>query len=778
VAAAHGVDVVWAFCDSHASDVPFYALNRLMREASGVDQFDTAAAARAQARLQFSGADEEDLQLLDDLLGIAEPDTPLPKIAADARRRRLTTLINSASLARTEPALYIIEDVHWIDEVSESMLVDFFTVVPQSPLMVLITYRPEYEGALARVHGTQTIALVPLGDSETSALISELLGRDPSVERLAATILPKVGGNPFFAAEMVRDLAERGVLIGERGAYVCRTDVTGVTVPATLQATIGSRIDRLDHDAKRALCAASVIGSRFDTDLLTILGVEPVIEELIKAELIDQVRYTPHAEYGFRHPLIRAVAYESQLKSDRADLHRRVAAAIQERYPESVDENAALIAEHFEAADELRLAYDWQMRAAGWSTSRDVAAARVSWKRALQIADRMPGDVPDRAAMRIAPRTMLCGSAWLGVQEPISGHFEELRALCEATGDEASLAVGMYGLASEHMFHGRVREAARVASEQMALLESIGDPTMTIGVAFLTIGVKLETGEMHDILRLAQTVIDWADGDPMKGNLILGSPLAVALLWRGVARCQLGRHDGRQDIDEAIAMARRAHPATHVSVVALKYAGLAPGILRADDSAIRELEEALQIADGLSDDTALGAVKLSLGTTLIYREDVVDRHRGLALLEEFRDMCRSGRFFKSELPLIDMLAARERAARGDLDGAIPMLRTVVGNLLQEDQFGYAVSVFLTLSEVLLERATDGDVAEAQDMMDQLEQMPLSEDFAVRTIALLRMRALLARARGNDVSYREFVIRYRETAKELGFERHIDMANAM
>jgi hypothetical protein len=701
MAGARGADVVWAFCDSHASDVPFHALNRLMREACGVDGLDTAAAARAQLRLQFSGADEEDLQLLDDLLGIADPDTPLPKIAPDARRRRLTTLINSASLARTEPALYIIEDVHWIDEVSESMLVDFFTVVPQSPSMVLITYRPEYEGALARVHGTQTIALVPLGDSETSALISELLGCDPSVERLAATILPKVGGNPFFAAEMVRDLAERGVLIGERGAYVCRTDVTGVTVPATLQATIGSRIDRLDHDAKRALSAAAVIGSRFDTDLLTILGVEPVIEELIKAELIDQVRYTPHAEYGFRHPLIRAVAYESQLKSDRADLHRRVAAAIQDRHPESGDENAAVIAEHLQAADELHLAYDWQMRAAGWSTSRDIAAARVSWGRALQIADRLPDDTPDRTAMRIAPRTMLCGSAWLGVQEPISGHFEELRALCEVAGDKSSLAVGMYGLASEHMFLGRVREAARVASEQMALLESIGDPAMTIGVAFLTLGVKLETGEMHDILRLAQTVIDWADGDPLKGNIILGSPLAVALLWRGLARCQLGRHDGSQDIADAIAMARTADPATHVTVVALKYAGMAPGILRADDSAIRELEEALQIADGLSDDTALGAVKLSLGTTLAYRDDVADRQRGLEYLDQVRDMCRTGRFFKSELPTLDMLVARARAARGDLDGAILMLRAVVRTLLQEGQFGYVVSAFLTLVEVLL-----------------------------------------------------------------------------
>ena len=125
--------------------------------------------------------------------------------------------MNAASLARETPAVYVVEDAHWIDEVSESMLADFLTVIPQTPSLVLVTYRPEYEGALTRVHGTQTIALAPLSDPETAALVSELLGPDPSVGGLGQTIAERAAGNPFFAEEIVRELAERGVLRGERG---------------------------------------------------------------------------------------------------------------------------------------------------------------------------------------------------------------------------------------------------------------------------------------------------------------------------------------------------------------------------------------------------------------------------------------------------------------------------------------------------------------------------------------------------------------------------------
>ena len=296
------------------------------------------------------------------------------------------------------------------------------------------------------MHGAQTIALAPLSDSETAALVSELLGPDPSVGALGQTIAERAAGNPFFAEEIVRELAERGVLRGEPGAYMSTAEVAEVSVPATLQATIAARIDRLDPKAKRTLSAAAVIGSRFGLDLLTVLGVEPVVADLVAAQLIDQVRFTRQPEYVFHHPLIRTVAYESQLKSDRAELHRRLAAAIEAREPASADENAALIAEHLEAAGDLHAAYGWHMRAATWATNRDIAAARLSWERAAKIADALPADDPDRAAMRIAPRTMLCGIAWRVHVNVAGDRFEELRELCTAAGDKASLAIGMAGL--------------------------------------------------------------------------------------------------------------------------------------------------------------------------------------------------------------------------------------------------------------------------------------------------------------------------------------------
>jgi class 3 adenylate cyclase len=777
LAAGRGVEVFWAFCESHARDISFGVVARLLRAGSGVADVD-GEAARTRAREQLPDADPQDLLLLDDLLGIADPEVSLPQIDPDARRRRLTALINTASLARTEPALYIIEDAHWIDAVSESMLAEFLTVIARTPSMVLITSRPEYEGALTRVRSAQTIALAPLDDSDTTTLLGELLGSHPSVGELAAIIADRAAGNPFFAEEMVRELVQRGVLAGEHGGYVCRADIAELSVPATVQAAIEARIDRLDTATKRTLNAASVIGARFGAELLAALGIDPVFDELLSAELIDQVRFTPSAEYAFRHPLIRAVAYESQLKSDRAEVHRRLAAAIESSNTESADQNAALIAEHLEAAGDRQAAYGWHMRAATWSTHRDIGAARVSWERARQIADALPDDHPSRTQMRIAPRTMLCGAGWR-VDAHIAGHFQELRELCAIAGDKASLALGMTGMVMDHMMNGRLREASQLASEQMALLESIGDPALTVGAGSMAILIRYRTGEVADVLRWSQTVIDWADGDPTKGNLVVGSPLALALVWRGVARFWLGREGWRQDLDDAVAMARNVDRATHALVLFWKHGwAITNGVLVADDSAVHELDEALQMAERSGDDTELGLIKYVLGIALGTRDDAADHQRGIELFAQVREMCVQQRFYQSELPAFELHAARDSVLRGDCESAVPVIRRVLNEFLEAGQLAYGAVGTTFLVEALLGRGTEGDVAEAQRAIDRASKLPPDQSLVLRDVWLLRLRALVARARGDDDAYRELANRYGALAKSLGFEGHIAMAAAM
>jgi adenylate cyclase len=777
IAASGGVAVFTTFCESHARDVAFHVVARLLRTGLGVSDLDDRAA-RARIRAQVPDADPEDLLLLDDLLGIGDAAVGLPDIAPDARRRRLTALVNAVSLARQTPGLYVVEDAHWIDEVSESMLADFLAVVPQMPALVLITYRPEYHGALTRVSGAQTIALRPLTDVQTAALTAELLGSDASMSGLAAQVATRAAGNPFFVEEIVRDLAERGVLHGEPGAYLLRGEVADVNVPATLQATIGARIDRLDHAAKHALNAAAVIGSRFDADLLTGLIDSADVAPLIEAELVDQVRFTPRAEYAFRHPLIRTVAYESQLKSDRAELHRRLAATIEHRDPGSVDENAALIAEHLEAAGDLREAYAWHMRAGTWSTIRDIAAAHTSWRRARQVADRLPDDDPDRATMRIAPRTLLSGSAWRVGGSGADTGFEELRDLCTAAGDQRSLAIGMAGQLMAHYMNARRREASRLASEHSALLETIGDPTLTVALSFAALAAKLETGEMAEVLRVAQRVIDLANGDPTAGNLILGSPLAFAIAWRGMARWCLGIPGWKHDFAQAVAMARAADPISLAGVIYYTYPlAILNGALLPDATAVRQTADALAIAERSGDEIALHVTRFARGITLAHR-DGPEREAGLAVLAQVREAAVQQRFSLTIVPLVDIHVAQEKARSGDLDGAIELARAVVEDLFESGGAVWSALAASVLVESLLRRGGDADLQEARAAIERLAAVPTDPGFVLHDIWLLRLWALLARVHGDETRYREYRDRYREMARTLDYEGHIVWAEAM
>ncbi len=765
-AKADGAEVFATYCESHTTDLPFQTAAGLLRSTTGVDGLDEAAA-RAHVRMRFPGANDEDLLLLDDLLGIGDPAAALPQIDPDARRRRLAAVVKAAALARTAPVVYVAEDVHWIDAISESMLAEFLTVIPQTPSLVVITYRPEYEGALARTPRSQTIALEPLDDGQMRELGAELLGEDRSVAELTDLIAERAAGNPFFAEEIVRDLSERDVLVGGRGCYLCAAPIAGVHVPRTLQAVIAARIDRLDAAAKRTLNAAAVIGSRFTPDMLESLDVDAALGELVAAELIDQTAFEPD-EYAFRHPLTRAVAYESQLKSDRAQLHRRVARAVDQD-----DQNAALIAEHLEAAGDLPAAYEWHMRAGGWSLNRDISAAQHSWERALQVADASPSDTPNRVAMRIAPRTLICGSTFRKFHPDMSARFAELRDLCTEAGDKASLAMGMAGMTVEHVLHNRLMEASRLASEYMALVESLSDPLMTVSLSFAAIVAKHHTGDTDEVLRWAQAVIDLEEESPHQETFIIGSPLATALAWRGVGRFQKGLPGWGEDFDRAMAITEQTDALSQSAIITYKYAGIPRGVFLADDRALREIESALKAAERSSDDMAIILLPFTFGIALIHNGE--DRQRGYDILSTLRETCTAERFALNIVSSIDTYLARHMMETGREEQAIARWRALADEMIDNGNLANIDVPMMFTAEALMSR---GDYDEAKLEIERLAETTSGRGWKSRDISVLRLRVLHAHARGDGTVYVDLRNRYRTMAAELGFEGHIKWAAEM
>lgn len=774
MAAARGAEMFTTVCESHARDIPFQMVARFLRAITGVGDLN-GPEARTRLRASLKSADEQDLILVDDLLGIRDPSVMLPEIAPDARRRRVIAAINAASLARSAPGLYVIEDVHWIDEVSESMVVELLAALTRTPSLVIVTYRPEYRGLLAGTANFQQINLAPLDDAQTNQLATQLLGDDLSVGGIRALVTQRAAGNPFFVQEMVRDLAERSVIEGQPGAYQLRGQFADAAVPATLQATIGARIDRLDATAKKTLHAAAVIGTRFARDLLGKLVSEFELEVLTAGEFISEVPSSTNGDYAFCHPLIRTVAYESQLKSDRAQLHRLLAAHIEQ--PESADENASLIGGHLEAAGDLAAAFGWHMRAAAWHNYRDVLAARTSWRRARDVADQLDEDLPQRGPMRILPRTLLCGTAYRVESGLTERGFDELRQLCMEAGDQRSLAIGTAGRVMSQNFSNQCREASQSATELIDLLEVIADPIVTVALSFSAIIAKHETAEMDVVLRQAQRIIDLADGDPTKGNLILGSPLTFAIMLRGVARWSLGMDGWQADLEEGTRMAKAFYPTMLSGMMWRKYVFAIPyGVLLADATALRDTAETLVTAEHSGDDLALDLARTARGVALV-NQDLEQCEAGLALLTTTRERAKNARFALTARPIVDLHIAVAEARLGDVDGAIELARTVEADVRQSGAaIWYAFSTTV-LVEVLLQRGRAVDLDDAQDATDRLAA-EAAPGFVLHEISLLRLCALLAKARGEVAEYRGFRDRHRALTTALGFEGQLRWAEAM
>jgi hypothetical protein len=209
-------------------------------------------------------------------------------------------------------------------------------------------------------------------------------------------------------------------------------------------------------------------------------------------------------------------------------------------------------------------------------------------------------------------------------------------------------------------------------------------------------------------------------------------------------------------------------------------------MLRPDDRAMGEIEDALRIAEQSGDDVAVAISRMTLGIALVHRRTNAERDRGRQVLAEVSEVFVRRGFFLAELPIVEVCLAREKAQRGDRDGAIPLLRVTADGQFREGRLlGWSIPATGVLVETLLDRGAEGDLVEAEAAIERLAEAPIERlasptdgSFAVREIWLLRLRALLARAHGDVASYAHLRDRYRDMARTLGFEGHIEWAEAM
>jgi adenylate cyclase len=767
-----GAEIVITRCESHTANVPLHALSRTLRAMFGIRRLD-AAAARAHIAAQLeevTESDSGDSDILFDLLSISDPDATPPTMSADGRRRRIIEVMGKVAENRPARTLFVVEDIHWVDAASEEVLAMFAATLTGTQSMFVGSFRPEYHGPVRDTSGT-TITLAPLNDSTTLALTAELVGQHPTVLGVAKRIALPSGGNPFFVEEIVRDLVGRGFLLGNRGDYRLVGDLDAIAVPATVQSVLAARIDRLSIPEKSILNAGAVIGSSFDVDILEVLlpSVESRhLRSLVSAELIDQIQFLPEPRYAFRHPLVRAVSYESQLSATRADGHTRLAAAIEARNPAAVEENSALIAQHLEAAGELGAAYAWYMRSADWLRLRDVMGARDSWERARAIADRLPADQEGVTGKRIAPRALLTFTGWqVGSAAGSDRWFDELRELATQSGDLLSLAMGMSGRVDSLLAHGRLREASVMASELLVLVDKVNGTAsekaeMLLSVAF----AQFESGEFGQALRTTDRLREMARG-------LTGSELAPASCMAGVIKSITGRRaDGRRDLDAGLRLAREDHPVTYAAAVAWKTDLVVLGFELVDEALVSATRHALLLAESIGDAYGLSIARWAHGTALLRSGDT-DRSAGVDLLHQSRSggMNSVGSWCDAEL-------SAEMARQGRRDTPIDTLRAAVQSEIDAGDRLFVGYSTVVLVQLLVSRGAATDLDQARDIVAQLEaQLPRVPEPALQ-LWPLQCRALLANAVGDLASYSEIVTRYRDLAEELDARGHLAVAKRL
>ncbi len=547
----HGWLVLHAGSVSYGSATSYLPVIDLLKSYFAIEARDGPRAVREKLTgklLTLDRALEGSLPALLSLLDVPTDDPQWPTLDPPQRRRRTLDAVKRLLLreSQLQALLVVFEDLHWIDSETQALLDGLVESLPTAPLLLLVNYRPEYQHPWGSRTCYTQLRLDALPPESAEEFLGALLGPDPGLEPLERVLIARTEGNPFFLEESVRALIDAGSLAGERGAYRLAQPLRVIQVPATVQAVLAARIDRLSPEDKAILQTASVIGKDVPFPLLQAIAarleeeLHAAIGRLQAAEFLYEAGLFPDVEYTFKHALTHDVVYGSLLRDRRRALHRQIVETIEQLYPDRQAEHIDRLAHHAFRGEQWGKAVTYLRQAGAKAFARSANREAVTYlEQALMTLAHLP-ETHETLEQAIDVRLELRNALFpLGELGRIQGYLREAEALSRSLDDQRRLGwVSAY--MSGHHLHtgGHAKEVRTFAQRVEAITERLGDVSLQVAAQYYLAAASHLSGDYRATEHVCRRLLESLHGEQTRERFGLQTFPAVysrALLARTLA---------------------------------------------------------------------------------------------------------------------------------------------------------------------------------------------------------------------------------------------------
>src|SRR5499427_4511278 len=576
----HGWLVLESGSVSYGKATPYLPVIELLKAYCRIQERDDPRAMRERVAGKLLTLDRSLEPLLTPLLALLDvpvDDKDWESLDPPQRRRQTLEAVKRLLLreSQVQPVLLIVEDLHWIDSETQAVLDGLMESLPTARLLLLVNYRPEYQHAWGGKTYYLQLRIDPLRPASADALLTALLGEHQTLAPLKRALIERTQGNPFFLEESVRTLVEAQVLVGERGAYRLAKAPQAWKIPATAQAILAARIDRLPPEEKRLLQAASAIGKDVPFALLQTIAdsseddLRGALGHLQAAEFLYEASIFPDLEYTFKHALTHEVAYGSVLQDRRRRLHARIVPAIEALYPERLAEQIERLAHHA-VRGELHEQAVTYLRQAGLKAEARSALhdARTCFDQALSIVETLPETEPTLQTgfeIRLELRQTL---VQLGDVARALERLLEAEALAERLNDDRRRGQVCALMTTIRTLCGEPDEALASGTRALAIAGRLGDLRLRIMATGSLVQAHANRGEHERVVQLATDNLSVLPADWVYEFFGATQPPSVFdRVWLMASLAELGRFaEAVEPEAEAIRIAARTQHAFTVGM--------------------------------------------------------------------------------------------------------------------------------------------------------------------------------------------------------------------